>query len=82
MNRGDLVKLAKRADEHLWVTVSWTAFPATGVGGGLWDEKDFEAGTPCVFLGDTSSPNGEYSVSSVLIDGRVGWVWPYELETL
>jgi len=78
---GDLVKLTNRGLEPPWVTVSWTAFAARGRDG-LWDEQDFEAGTLCVFLGDTSSPNGEYSVSSVLIDGRVGWVWPYELEAV
>ncbi len=82
MKPGDVVKLAPVARYKTpRVTVSWGAIAARGRDG-LWDEKDFEAGTPCVFLGDTGSPNGEYSVSSVLIDGRVGWVWPYELEPL
>ena len=76
---GDLVKLTNRGfvpAGPVAVVVSWSTFV------GALGEQLFEAGTPCVFLGDTSSPNDEYTVSSVLIDGRVGWVWPYELEPL
>ena len=75
---GDLVKLTNRGLEPaaVAVAVTWSAFDSA------LGEQVFEAGAPCIFLGDTSSPNDEYTVSSVLIDGRVGWVWPYELEPL
>jgi hypothetical protein len=45
-------------------------------------EGVFDVGTPCVFLGSGPSPSGEHEVSSVLIEGRVGWVWPEELDPL
>ena len=45
-------------------------------------EGAFDPGTPCVFLGSAPSPSGEHRVSSVLIEGRVGWVWPEELDPL
>jgi len=55
---------------------------------GWWDAQQereevvFEVGTPCVFLGWWTSPSGGCIVSSVLIRGRVGWVWPEELDPL
>ena len=77
MKPGDLVKLTNRYLEPPGVGVKVRSTKGSALG-----EQVFEAGMPCVFLGDTSSPNGVYTVSSVLIDGRVGWVWPYELEPL
>ena len=80
MKPGDLVKLTNpnrgRPGAARWVQVAWSAFD------GALGEQVFEAGTPCVFLGDTSSPNDECTVSSVLIDGRVGWVWSRYLEVV
>jgi hypothetical protein len=79
MKPGDLVKLANYspAPGVTWgVKVSW------------WDAQQereevvFDPGTPCVFLGSSPSPSGDYTVSSVLIRGRVGWVWPEELDPL
>ena len=63
-------------DASWLVTVSWWD------GQGEREEVVFDPGTPCVFLGATASPSGEHTVSSVLIRGRVGWVWPEELDPL
>ena len=78
MKPGDLAKLTNYspAPGASWrVAVSW------------WDPQQeregvFDPGTPCVFLGSAPSPSGEHRVSSVLIRGRVGWVWPEELDPL
>jgi hypothetical protein len=77
MKPGDLVKLTNYSPSLVtWgVKVSW------------WDAQQeregvFDPGTPCVFLGSSPSPSGEHTVSAVLIRGRVGWVWPEELDPL
>jgi len=79
MKPGDLVKLANYSpvpDASWRVRVGWWD------GQGEREEVVFEVGTPCVFLGSAPSPSGEHRVSSVLIRGRVGWVWPEELDPL
>ena len=79
MKPGDLVKLTNYSpdpDAAWQVTVSWWNGRPRAM------EGVFNHGTPCVFLGSAPSPSGEHRVSSVLIRGRVGWVWPEELDPL
>ncbi len=81
MKPGDLAKLTYYGPSRRWgwppgwVKVCWW---------GAQQEREgaFPAGSPCVSLGSGPSPSGEHTVSSVLIEGRVGWVWPEELDPL
>lgn len=83
MKPGDLVKLVNsrgRLSMGIGVAVSWNV---SGRGEHL--PTSFPEGTAAVFL---RADSVEYrcfklvSASFILIEGRVGWVWPEELEPL
>jgi hypothetical protein len=78
---GDLVRLKAGFPTATGVAVSWTP-----PGGGALDVKRFDTGTPALLL---QTDEVEFlirkerrSVSFILIEGRMGWVWPQELEPL
>ena len=81
MKRGDLVKLVLPGNMAGWpagVVVSWQRDLEEQ------DERNFPTrfpeGTVAVFLGDeTGHVRGD---CSILIEGRVGWVWSKYLEAL
>ena len=82
MKPGDLVRLKGGYPSATGVAVSWGR-----PGEGEPDEvTPFDTGTPALLL---QTDEVEFwirkerrSVSFILIDGRVGWVWPQELEPL
>ena len=81
MKPGDLVRL--RALLHARVAVSWTPARLYAATGAI-DVSRFDTGTPALLLqtDDVEFREGKRSVSSILIGGRMGWVWPGELEPL
>ena len=83
MKPGDLVKLVNavraRSSMGIGVAVSWNV---SGRGEHLL--TSFPEGTAAVFL---RADSVEYCfkpvpASFILIGGRMGWVWPHELEPL
>lgn len=90
MKPGDLVLLKAGSISAGGVAVSWTP-----PGGGALDVTRFDTGTPALLLQtdevdfrkDPHRPDrglkyARHSVSFILIGGRMGWVWPGELEPL
>ena len=82
MKPGDLVRLKAGFPSAWSVEVSWTP-PAGAL---ALEVTRFDTGTPALLL---QTDEVEFlirkerrSVSFILIDGRVGWVWPQELEPL
>lgn len=81
MKKGDLVKLVLPGNTAGWpagVVVSWQRDV------GQLDERNFPTrfpeGTLAVFLGDDLGRDRDDH--SILIGGRVGWVWSKYLEVL
>lgn len=84
MKPGDLVKLVNavraRSALGIGVAVSWNVS-----GRGEHAPTSFPEGTAAVFLrADSVEYSGFKTVpaSFILIGGRMGWVWPHELEPL
>ena len=82
MKPGDLVRLKGENISLTSVAVSWTP-PGEG---GPDEVTPFDTGTPALLL---RADEVEFllrkerrSVFFILIEGRVGWVWPQELEPL
>ena len=81
MKPGDLVRLKAGISSAAGVAVSWTPPAATAL-----EVTRFDTGTPALLL---QTDEVEFrirkerrSVSFILIGGRMGWVWPQELEPL
>ena len=79
MKPGDLVCLRGGGR----VAVSWTPARLYATTGAI-DVSHFDTGTPALLLqiDEVEFKDGKRSVSSILIGGRMGWVWPSELEPL
>ena len=81
MKPGDLVKLVNSREllsMGIGVAVSWNV---SGRGEHL--PTSFPEGTAAVFLrADSVECSGARPASFILIGGRMGWVWPQELEPL
>ena len=73
MKPGDLVRLKSGISSATGVAVSWT--PPGGV---ALEVTRFDTGTPALLL----QTDQRRAVSFILIGGRMGWVWPQELEPL
>ena len=85
MNRGDLVKLVLPPLQvpPAGVVVSWQRGYGVTHHAGVVDAPlatRFPEGTLAVFLGD--EPGGPADAPSILIEGRVGWVWSRYLEAV
>ena len=80
MKPGDLVRLKAGYPSATGVAVSWGRPGILH----LLDVTRFEAGTPALLLqtDEVEFRKDHHSVAFILIDGRVGWVWPQELEPL
>jgi hypothetical protein len=78
---GDLVRLKAGWVYAAGVAVSWTP-----PGGGALEVTRFDTGTPALLLQTDEIEflirKERRSVSFILIGGRMGWVWPQELEPL
>lgn len=83
MKPGDLVRLRAPLRDRDRVAVSWTPAWLYATTGAI-DISHFDTGTPALLLqtDDVEFQDGKRSVSSILIEGRMGWVWPRELEPL
>ena len=79
MKPGDLVRLKTTWLGAGGVAVSWTPPGAGWVG-----VTRFDTGTPALLLqtDEVEFPRARRRVSFILIGGRMGWVWPGELEPL
>lgn len=79
MKPGDLVLLKAGSISAGGVEVSWTPPGAGWVG-----VTHFDTGTPALLLqtDEVEFPRARRSVSFILIGGRMGWVWPEEVEPL
>ena len=82
MKPGDLVKLVLPGETGGWaagrVVVSWHV---RGPAADAPLATRFPEGTLAVFLGDETG-GLDRDERSILIEGRVGWVWPKYLEVL
>jgi len=76
---GDLVRLKATWDGAGGVAVSWTP-----PGSGWVGVTHFDTGTPALLLqtDEVEFQRAMRRVSFILIGGRMGWVWPGELEPL
>lgn len=81
MKPGDLVRLKAGGTSAWSVAVSWTP-----PGDAALEVTRFDTGTPALLLQTDEIEFGHrrrrHSVSFILIGGRMGWVWPGELEPL
>ena len=79
MKPGDLVRLKTTWLGGGGVEVSWTPPGAGWVG-----VTHFDTGTPALLLqtDEVEFPRARRHVSFILIGGRMGWVWPEEVEPL
>ena len=83
MKRGDLVKLVLPTTSR-WpagVVVSWQRPGGDGVVDAPLATR-FPEGTLAVFLGDEDPAATFDDGTSILIEGRVGWVWSRYLEAV
>ena len=80
MKPGDLVRLkAGWLPTATGVAVSWGP-----PGGGALEVTRFDTETPALLLqtDEVEFRKDHHSVAFILIGGRMGWVWPQELEPL
>lgn len=80
MKPGDLVRL-----KATWLGAGGVAVSWTPPGGGALDVTHFDTGTPALLLQTDEvefQRSPKRAVSFILIGGRMGWVWPGELEPL